>query len=501
MVKRNLSLAFFFALSLIIGIIIVGKYKELSKVLLFIAVLASSFGILFLTHYYGIFPGGHSLLGLYLIAAALGLITAYSAINFSPEYINYLGTDYREVSEYVCTAEEDSYRIAVNKIRFKAVIRGIETPEVQYSEKALGRVLVTVKGYDINKPFNGDEKVGYGETLRIKGTLKNSRIPGINYFSYIAPKDITYVGFSGPLSEMRFNLLKKVSKKIDLLGYPESELLRALFLGIKDEIPEDIMEGFEKTGTLHILALSGLHAGIIFLLVSLALFWLPDRTVRFIIASSILVIYVLLVGFRTSLVRASLMIFIGGFAAVFKRDSMPLNILSLAAIGTVLIEPFSVFTLSFQLSFTAVFGIITIGKIISVYLEPYLPGFLRYSLSAALGAQLAAAPILLYRFGIFYFIGFAASMLTIPIITLFIWSGILFILLPAAVLPFVQRFFSEYLGFLYNVVNYINKNLSEIPGIVVKTEKEYIIGFIVITILGCVFLLPRKFICIKGENV
>lgn len=501
MVKRNLSFAFFFALSLITGIFIFVKYQELSKLLLFLALFAASIGILFFTNYYKVFPNKSNLVGLYLIACALGLVFAYSAVIFSMEDVNYLGAGYKQVSGYICTAEEDSYRIAVNKIRFKAIIRGIKTPEVKYSEKALGKVLITVKSYDINEPFYGKKNIGYGETLSIKGKLKSSSIPGINYFSYIAPEDITDIGFSGLLPEMRFDLRRKVSKKIDLLGYPESELFRALFLGIKDEIPEDVMEGFEKTGTLHILALSGLHAGIIFLLVSLALFWLPHRAIRFIIASFILVMYVLLVGLKISLVRASLIIFISGFAAVFKRDSMPLNILSLAAISVVLIEPFSVFTLSFQLSFTAVFGIITIGKIISIYLEPYLPGFLRYSLSTAMGAQLAVAPILLYRFGVFYFIGFAASIFTVPIITLFIWSGILFVLLPAGAVSAVQPIFSGFLGILYNAVSYINKNLSQMPGIVVKTQKRYIIGFIVITMVSCIFLLPRKFIYIKGENV
>jgi len=357
-VKRDLSFAFFFALSLITGVFIAGKYNNLRFILIFAAVLAASYGIQLLNF------KGYNITSLYLIAASLGLITAFSLVAFSPESASYLGVGYRNVSEYMCTAEEDSYRIDDTRIRFKAGISGIKTPRLKYSAKTSGLVLVTVEGYGIKSRLNSSGRIGYGEKLEIKGKLKSSGIPGINYFSYVSPEDITYAGFSGALSEVRFNLLKRISGKIDLLGYPESELFRA---------------------------------------------------------------------FKTSLVRASLMIIIGGLGLIMERDSRPLNILSLAAAATVLVRPFSVFTLSFQLSFSAVFGIITLGKIISVYLERYLPAFLRYSLSTALGAQLAVAPILLYRFGVFYFIGFAASMLTVPVITLFIWFGILFILLPAGV--------------------------------------------------------------------
>ena len=495
MVKRDLSFAFFFALSLITGVFIAGKYNNLRFILIFAAVLAASYGIQLLNF------KGYNITSLYLIAASLGLITAFSLVAFSPESASYLGVGYRNVSEYMCTAEEDSYRIDDTRIRFKAGISGIKTPRLKYSAKTSGLVLVTVEGYGIKSRLNSSGRIGYGEKLEIKGKLKSSGIPGINYFSYVSPEDITYAGFSGALSEVRFNLLKRISGKIDLLGYPESELFRALFLGIKDEIPEEITDGFTRTGTLHILALSGLHAGIIFFLASAAMFWLPGRSAKFIISSLLLAAYVLLTGFKTSLVRASLMIIIGGLGLIMERDSRTLNILSLAAAATVLVRPFSVFTLSFQLSFSAVFGIITLGKIISVYLERYLPAFLRYSLSTALGAQLAVAPILLYRFGVFYFIGFAASMLTVPVITLFIWFGILFILLPAGVDRLVLHSFSGVLGAFYNSVNYINRKLSEIPGIVVKTGKGYIISLIVIVILSTILLLPRKYIYSKGENV
>ena len=422
------------------------------------------------------------------MGAAAGLFLAYVLVLFPGSGIGegYLGVNPGKVIEFSGTASEDSYRSADGTVMFKLRLEHVLSAENVRPERVRGIVLVMVKGY-------GNQSIGYGERITVTGKLKIAGRPGINYTSWTVPKDIIRNGYSGRIMPVRWIIRKKLEQKIDLIGYPESELFRALFLGIKDGLPEGMKMGFEKTGTLHILALSGLHAGIMFMLINFILFWLPHRTIRFAAASIMLFIYLFIVGFKISLVRASLMLFIGGLVYIKGRDFMPLNILSLAAICVVFIEPSNIFTLSFQLSFLAVFGMVSIGRILSVYTESFVPGFIRYPLCYSLGAQLAVAPLLLYTFGEFYLVGFIVSLLSVPVITIFIWLGILFIILPVWSPIVLQRVFLGFLSILYDTVDFINRNFSVIPGIVVTFQNGYIIISMAVIFISFIFLFPRKY--------
>lgn len=430
------------------------------------------------------------------MGAAAGLFLAYVLVLFRGGGTgeSYLGINPGKVIEFSGTASEDSYRSADGTVRFKLRLEHVLSADNIRPERVRGIVLVMVKGYgNAVSAAEGNGSIGYGERIAVTGKLKISGRPGINYTSWTVPKDIIRNGFSGRIMTVRQIIRKKLEQKINLIGYPESELFRALFLGIKEELPAEMKKGFRKTGTLHILALSGLHAGIVFMLINIILFWLPHRTVRFAAASAVLFIYLFIVGFKISLVRASLMLFIGGLVYIKGRDLMPVNILSLAAICVVLIEPSNIFTLSFQLSFLAVFGMVSIGRILSVYTESFVPGFIRYPICYSLGAQLAVAPLLLYTFGEFYLIGFFVSLLSVPVITIFIWLGILFIILPAGSLVVLQRIISGFLSILYDTVNIINRNFSVIPGIVVTSKKGYIIISMAVIVISFIFLFPRKY--------
>ncbi len=426
------------------------------------------------------------------MGAAAGLFLAYVLVLFPGSGIGegYLGINPGKVIEFSGTASEDSYRSADGTLRFKLRLEHVLSSENVRSEKVRGIVLIMVNGY-------GNQSIGYGERITVTGKLKIAGQPGINYTSWILPEDIIRNGFSGRIMTVRWIIRKKLEQKIDLIGYPESELFRALFLGIKGGLPAEMKKGFKKTGTLHILALSGLHAGIVFMLVNLILFWLPHRIIRFAAASIVLFIYLFIVGFKISLIRASFMLFIGGLVYIKGRDLMPLNILSLSAICIIFIEPSNIFTLSFQLSFLAVFGMISIGRMLSVYTESFIPKFIRYPLCYSIGAQLAVAPLLLYTFGEFYLVGFIVSLLSVPLITIFIWLGILFVFLPLWSPVVLQRIISGFLSILYDTVDFIDRNFSVIPGIVVTSQKGYIIISMAVIIISFIFLFPRKYSTIR----
>jgi len=155
----------------------------------------------------------------------------------------------------------------------------------------------------------------------------------------------------------------------------------------------------------------------------------------------------------------------GGMAYLADRDFNPLNILSLAAAVILLIEPFSLFELSSQLSFLSLLGIILIGAPLAGSTAAYLPGFIRFPLAYSVGAQLMTAPALLYTFGSVYPIGIPAALLLIPLISLFIWFGIIYLIVGWIPVYFIGQVFALSLNFIYDIISVLTAFFSQAPAV------------------------------------
>jgi len=217
--------------------------------------------------------------------------------------------------------------------------------------------------------------------------------------------------------------------------------LRALLLGARGELEPGVREGFRHAGVAHLLALSGLHLGIIAygLWRALGLFRLR-RDVRYLIAAAVVALYVPLAGARISLVRAGIMFgFLGLFEVLWERGLVlrdwydPLQGLSAAAILVLLIWPWSALDLGFQLSFAATGGIILGWPLWrDSRWRAKLPRFLRSAgdlLWVSLCAQGATLGFVGSAFGHISPYGILANLFLIPWTGLIIWAGVLLLAL------------------------------------------------------------------------
>jgi predicted membrane metal-binding protein len=118
------------------------------------------------------------------------------------------------------------------------------------------------------------------------------------------------------------------------------------------------------------------------------------------------------------------MLTIGGICFAFGRRVAPTSVLALSFLATTLLMPRSVHSLSFQLSFLALTGILLLSGPISTALPRAIPRLVRRGLGAALGAQLATVPLVLSSFGVVYPVGLVAGLLLAPLATGFLWAGI-----------------------------------------------------------------------------
>ncbi|WP_368666917.1 ComEC/Rec2 family competence protein [Dysgonomonas sp. 511] len=212
------------------------------------------------------------------------------------------------------------------------------------------------------------------------------------------------------------------------LNHMEYSILCGLTLGYKDELTDDIKQGFRTTGTVHVLSTSGLHVMIIYLMISFLLGFIR-KGARYYALRPILIIlllwcYAFVTGLSPSVVRASIMLTVFCVSEVARRRNTSLNALYTAAFFILLYNPFSLFNIGFQLSFMSVLSILHLQPKASriFYIENKYLNELWQMFTLSLVAQLATFPICLYYFGTFPTYFFAANLVIVPLVSLIIYT-------------------------------------------------------------------------------
>lgn len=215
----------------------------------------------------------------------------------------------------------------------------------------------------------------------------------------------------------------------------------ALLLGNKTALSRDAKQAFARVGASHLLALSGMHMGIIYgILYILFIRSIMFRKWKWLLLPFILSCiwgYALIVGMPVSLVRAAIMLSIFSVISFSQKDSPPIHALGVGALFILLIKPSELFSISFQLSFAAMLFIITayppIRKAIRRLQLKHLTGILEI-IGVSFIAQLGTAPLSIYYFHSLPLLSILSSVLLIPLSTIIIYLCLATILLPISIL-------------------------------------------------------------------
>ena len=260
-----------------------------------------------------------------------------------------------------------------------------------------------------------------GRTILVRAGLEPMREPGrVSYLCRADAGRIVAGDFRRRVDEARAGIFAGVLDHLRALDPRVSALASALLLGRREELDSSVYDRFRTAGSLHLLALSGLHLGILLFFLYLLLRFLPDQRLRGLIAAGLLLGYVFLVGWRPSLERALVMLLFASVGYTLDRDLSPLNLLGLAASVLLLLRPHYAYDLSFQLSFLSLTGILILSPFLQRLWQPFVPGFAGWPLAVALSAQIATAALVVYHFGALYPVGVAAALVLIPLITVFL---------------------------------------------------------------------------------
>ncbi len=326
-------------------------------------------------------------------------------------------------------------------------------------------------------------KLVYGDYLLVVNQIKEVSPPSnphqFDFSKYYAQRNVYHQGYirSGMwkatgqsdanwLFTLAYNWQSYLKQKFAL--YFENEAVRgvaqAIVFGYKDDLDDEWMEAFSKTGTIHVLAVSGLHVGIIYILLS-ALLLMKRSKGRMLKAKSAVVLlflfaYCLLTGFAPSVSRASIMFGVVVIAKAFQRRSNIYNTLSFACFVLLVINPFNLYNVGFQFSFLAVVGIVyykdTFRGLVPV--SSYLGDKVVTLLSVSVAAQITTFPIGLYYFHQYPNLFMISNLIVIPCITVILYLGVLFVVcvpFSALLAKFCASLMTMYIDFIARVVHYI----------------------------------------------
>lgn len=407
---------------------------------------------------------GHKKGGLFLFFC-LGLIAGVALFSFKIHYPNFSDIDFYIGQK----AKITGLVISEPKQKEKNQEFDIKIISSSLNKETKGKLRVSANAYP---------KLNYGDVVELECRLEKAENKTFNYQRYLERYDIYAVCWRASFKKLdsnkgnffKANLLLIKNKALSLIekfiGEPESSLVGPVLFGGGDEVGDELVESFRRTGLTHIMAVSGFNVGILAAAISyfLFLFGLKRKTV-FIVASLSTIAYVVLVGAPASAVRAGIMSILLMLALALGRLAKLSSIVILTATFTLIFNPKLLASdIGWQLSFAAVLGLIYIYPFFKKLFEKILPksfNILNDVISATLAAQVSTTPISLYHFGQISLIAPLANLLvvwTIPILTACAILGILL----SAVFPQWGYIFFFPSWLLAKYIFFIVKNLSNL---------------------------------------
>jgi competence protein ComEC len=279
---------------------------------------------------------------------------------------------------------------------------------------------------------------------------------------------------------------KYVFDKLDnSMSEDSSSLSYASLFGDKQFISYDIKEDFYSLGIAHILAVSGLHIGIIVLVLNYVLIKLKiNKKLSFILISIILIFYCYLCGFSPSVVRASIMSLTLIFADLIGEKNDILNTISFSGCLILLISPFMIFDIGFELSFSCVFGIILLEPIFKNLMNKFnIKSKILSALNISLSAQLMMLPFISIYFHKISLIGILLNIFIIPLFTFTFIVLIVGVFLSIVHLNFILYFTDILFNFMKIIAEFFANNfhyfLYIIPFGLIGIFSYYLISFII----------------------
>lgn len=384
---------------------------------------------------------GGLLTNILLLLAGICYIEARREINFVDHFS-------KLKSDFLIVRISNEPKLNSNNLRFTAL--ALQAKYQNTIKPVTGNLMISVRVDSTSK-----NNFAYGDELLIPANFAPVEAPlnpaEFNYRAYLAHQNIYQQSFfiaqqvvilkheqgnvfiAGAL-KLRRHLVEKL--KTSIRDTDALAVASTIILGYRADLRKEVQEAYSKTGTMHLLSVAGMHVGLIYLLISFVLAFLPaqkrGRVIKAIVSIAIIWFYALITGFSSPVCRATLMLsmFIVGFA--FNRHINRLNLLAASAFVLLLYNPFSITDAGFQLSYLAVFGIIILQPVIYKWVsfknKPAKELWMVCSVS--ISAQVILFPVSAFYFHDFPVFFLASNVFIVIPSFIIMYGGIAYLILP-----------------------------------------------------------------------
>lgn len=346
-----------------------------------------------------------------------------------------------------------------------------------------------------------------GERVLCRGYIRPFRGPE-SYRDLMARRN-----FAGTMRLRERNILEQTpairnslhvlaTRRLERLGVDgdDGAVLRAMVTADRSGITHALRSDYSLSGFSHLLAVSGLHTGIVFVLINALLWWLPllrhGHRIRNLIAATAIWLFVAAAGFPPSAVRAAVMCTMLQFALASASEYNALNTLSTAAFGMLLWNPAWIGDISFQLSFLAVAGILAWGVPLCRRLRTRYRAVnaITNALAISLVATAATLPLVSNTFGTLPLAGIALNPIAILLGTLVVFAGVVWLIVPLPFLAPLLGFVAQHAAEAQNALARFTASIpGATPGHTLDTGPMLIIYlFFVVATLGAWSAEPKK---------
>lgn len=379
------------------------------------------------------------------------------------------------------------------------VIRVSEEPSMrEKSLKVFAEILQSTDNQNIKakvllylQPSKEANELHYGDMLLVHTNLSRIEPPhnpdafdnqlymrrrGIYYSGYVREDGWQYFGHApaNPLKSTAQNIRSLLTNNYISAGMSGDELdiLKAILLGDDDTLDPELKASYSSAGVSHILCVSGMHVGIIFMIINFLLkpldLFRSSKFFKSVLVMLVIWLYAHITGLAPSVTRSATMFSFVAIGQLLQRNTNVFHSLFASMFILLLINPLLLFEVGFQLSYLAVAGIVLFQpKLASVYLcKTRIGNYFWELLTVSVAAQLGTSPISIYYFAQFpnYFILSNLSVIALSFVVII--TGVA--LLPVSLLPLVAQYLAKLLTLEIRLMNKIITFIDSLPGSVTE---------------------------------
>lgn len=378
-------------------------------------------------------------------------------------------------------------------------------------QRTVGKVLLNIPKDSFHKALNVDDKLFLKPNfIALTPSLNPHQF---NYKKYLAKQGIYHQVF---VNKHQFKIVDKrsfslyglaskvrveIQKSLIKYNFKEEEyaVINALLLGQRQDVSKELINDYSRAGAIHILAVSGLHVGIVLLILN----WLfkrldTSKVGRFsktILIITLLWMFAFIAGLSASVVRAVTMFTFVAIGQSFKRKRIVEHSLIASMFLLLLIKPLFLFDVGFQLSYLAVFGIIWVQPRLYGLWEPKIvvldKGWQLFTVSIA--AQMGVLPISLYYFHQFPGLFLLSNLVIIPFLGTILIGGIIVIFL--SLFEVLPQFLADSYGFVISSMNAFVSFISRQESFLfseISMSGILMLAWYCVIIFGFLFLIKKR---------